>query len=144
VPVSDTDLISRVEKVGQSSSPSLLFSSAAFIGSLIEGACAILVASGSVKLLVGLGAVAGALKASRLHADFIRIPVLLASSAAAVLMLLVSWNAWRARNRSASRWRRRPLTRREKISLTLTLLASVVTLALVAGEAIEHPFFHLH
>lgn len=144
MPVTDTDLISPVERIEQSSSPSLLLSSAAFIGSLIEGACAVLVASASFKILVGLGALAGAVKASRLHADFIRIPVLLASAAAAVVMLLVCWNAWRARNRSASRWRKRPVTRREKISFILTLLASFVTLALVAGEAIEHPFFHLH
>jgi fumarate reductase subunit C len=144
VPITESDLISPVENIEQSSSPSLLLSSAAFIGSLIEGACAILVASGSVKLLVGLGAVAAAVKASRLHADFIRIPVLLASAAAAVTMLLVCWNAWRARNRSVSRWRKRPLTSHEKTSFTLTLLASLVTLALVAGEALEHPFFHLH
>lgn len=141
---SDTDLISPVEKVEQSSSLSLLLSSAALVGSVIEGACAILVASASAKLLVGLGAVAAAVKASRLHADFVRIPVLLVSAAAAVLILLVLWNGWRARNQSAARWRKRPLTMREKLSFAITLLASVLTLALVIGEAIEHPILHLH
>jgi len=110
----------------------------------VEGACAILVASASAKLFVGLGAVAGAAKASRLHADVIRIPVLLVSAASAVIMLVVLWNAWRARNRSAARWRKRPMTTREKFSFVITLLASVLTLALFAGEAMEHPFFHLH
>jgi len=142
--VSDTDLILPVEEAPQSSSPSLLVSGAAFVGSLVEGVCAILVASASAKLFVGLGAVAGAVKASRLHADIIRIPVLLVSAAAAVIMLLVLWNAWRARNRSVARWRKRPMTIREKFSFAITLSASVLTLALVAGEAMEHPFFHFH
>jgi hypothetical protein len=144
VPVTDTDLISPVEETQKSSSPSLLLSSAAFVGSFVEGACAILVASASAKLIVGLGAVAGALKASRLHADIVRIPVLLVSAAAALITLLVLWNAWRARNRSAARWRKNPMTLREKFSLAITLLASVLTLSLVIGEAIEHPIIHVH
>ena len=144
MPVTDADLISPVEETQMSSSPSLLLSSAAFVGSLVEGACAILVASASAKLFVGLGAVAGAVKASRLHSDIVRIPVLLVSAAAALITLLVLWNAWRARNWSAARWRKKPMTLREKFSLAISLLASVLTLALVIGEAIEHPIFHVH
>jgi hypothetical protein len=144
VPVTETDRIAPVEETQKSSSPSLLLSSTVFVGSLVEGACAILVASASAKLFVGIGAVAAAVKASRLHADIVRIPVLLVSAAAASITLLVLWNAWRARNRSAARWRKRPMTLREKVSFAVTLLASVLTLALVVGEAIEHPIFHVH
>ena len=144
MPVNETDLISPVDETQKSSSHSLLLSSAALVGSLVEGACAILVASASAKLFLGVGAVAGAVKASRLHADIVRIPVLLVSTAAALISLLVLWNAWRARNRSAARWRKRPMTLREKFSLAATLLASVMTLGLVVGEAIEHPIFHIH
>jgi hypothetical protein len=144
MPVTETDLIAPVEETQKSSSPSLLLSSAAFVGSLIEGACAILVASASAKLFVGIGAVAAAVKASRLHADIVRIPVLLVSAACATIMLVVLWNSWRARNRSAARWRRKPLTVRERVSFAITLLASVLTLALVVGEVIEHPIFHVH
>ena len=79
-----------------------------------------------------------------MHADIVRIPILLVSAAAALITLLVLWNAWRARNRSAARWRKKPMTLREKFSLAITLLASVLTLALVIGEAIEHPIFHVH
>jgi hypothetical protein len=53
---------------------------------------------GLSKLVLGQAAV----KASRLHADIIRIPVLLVSAAAAVIMLAVLWNSWRARNRPAA------------------------------------------
>jgi len=144
VPVNQIDLISPVDETQKSSSPSFLLSSAALVGSLVEGACAILVASASAKIFLGVGALAGAAKASRLHADIVRIPVLLASTAAALLTLLVLWNAWRARNRSAARWRKKPMTLRETFSLAVTLLASVITLALVLGEAIEHPIFHIH
>lgn len=144
MPVNQIDLISPVDETQKSSSPSFLLSSAALVGSLVEGACAILVASASAKIFLGVGALAGAAKASRLHADIVRIPVLLASTAAALITLLVLWNAWRARNRSAARWRKKPMTLRETFSLAVTLLASVITLALVLGEAIEHPIFHIH
>jgi hypothetical protein len=144
VPVTETDLVAPVEETQKSSSSSLLLSSAALVGSLVEGACAILVASASAKLFVGLGAVAAAVKASRLHADIIRVPVLLVSAAAALIMLLVMRNAWRARNQSAARWRKRPMTMREKSTFAITLLASFLTLALVVGEVIEHPIFHAH
>jgi hypothetical protein len=145
MPATETDpILPTAEETEKSSSPSLLLSGAAFLGGLVEGACAILVASASAKLFIGVGAVAGAVKASRLHADIIRIPVLLVSAAAAVIMLVVLWNAWRARNRSAARWRKRPMKLREKFSVGMTLVASILTLALVVGEAIEHPLFHLH
>ena len=144
MPVPDADLISPVEETQKSSSPSLLLSSAALVGSLVEGACAILVASASAKLFVGLGPVAGAVKASRLHSDIVRIPVLLVSAAAALITLLVLWNGWRARKRSAARWRKKPMTLREKFSFAITLVASVLTVALVVGEVIEHPIFHVH
>lgn len=144
VPTTETDLIAPVEEAQKSSSLSVLLSSAAFVGSLVEGACAILVASASAKLFIGIGAVAAAVKASRLHADIVRIPALLVSAACAAIMLVVLWNSWRARNRSAARWRKKPLTMRERVSFAITLLASVLTLALVVGEAIEHPIFHIH
>ena len=136
--------LSPADETQKSSAPSLLLSSAALVGGLVEGACAILVASASSKLFLGLGAVAGAVKASRLHADIVRIPVLLISAAAALITLLVLWNAWRARNRSAARWRKRPMTLREQFSFAVSLLASVMTLALAVGEVIEHPIFHIH
>ena len=144
MPVNETDLISPVDAAQKSSFHSLSLSIAALVGSLVEGVCAILVASASAKLFLGLGAVAGAVKASRLHADIVRIPVLLVSTAAALISLLVLWNAWRARNRSAARWRKRPMTLRETFTFGVTLLASVMSLSLVLGEAIEHPIFHIH
>lgn len=142
--VGDKEFTSPPENVEKASSPSLLVSGVALLGSIVEGACAILVASASAKLFVGLGAAAAAMKASRLHADVVRIPVLLASAAAALLMLFVLWNGWRARNRPAARWRKQPMTTRDKLSLAVTLFASVLTLALVVGEAVVHPIFHVH
>jgi hypothetical protein len=35
------------------------------------------------------------------------------------------------------------MTLRDKFSFAVTLLAAVMTLALVVGEAIEHPIFHI-
>ena len=36
------------------------------------------------------------------------------------------------------------MTLRETFGFAVSLLASVMTLALVVGEAIEHPIFHIH
>jgi hypothetical protein len=36
------------------------------------------------------------------------------------------------------------MTVRDKFSFAVTILASVISLALVVGEAIEHPIFHIH
>jgi hypothetical protein len=36
------------------------------------------------------------------------------------------------------------MTLREKFSFAITLVASVLTVALVVGEVIEHPIFHVH
>jgi hypothetical protein len=142
--VGDTDLASAIEDdAPQSSRPSLLLSASALVGGIVEGACALLVASSSAKVFVGLGAVAAAMKSSRLHADIVRIPVMVVSAAASVFILVVLWNAWRARNLSTAHWRKRRLSFREKLSFCVTLLASVLTLGLVIGEAIEHPIFHL-
>jgi len=74
----------------------------------------------------------------------VRIPVLLVSSAAALITLLVLRNAWRARNRSAARWRKKPMTLREKFSFAITLFGFRADTGARVGEAIEHPIFHFH
>ena len=73
-----------------------------------------------------------------------RIPVLLVSAAAALIALLVLRNAWRARNRSAARWRKKPMTWRENFSFAITLFGFRADTGARVGEAIEHPIFHFH
>lgn len=141
--LSDVNPVSPATEAPEASSSSLLLSMAALVGSVIEGACAILVASASAKVLVGIGALAATVKASRLHADAIRIPILVISAVCAVAMLVLVWNAWRSRRRPSARWRMRPLYFRKKLSFAVTLLSAVLTLVLVIAEAIEHPLFHL-
>jgi hypothetical protein len=100
-----------------------------------------LVASSSAKILLGIASLAGAMKTSQLHANIVRIPLMLVSATLAFITLFVLWNAHRLRNLPSAGWRKRPLTTRQKSGIGFSLVAAIVTLALVIGEAVIHPIF---
>jgi len=127
------------ESLPQNSRLPALLSAVSLAGAAIQGVCAILVASSSLKLLLGVAAIAGAVKSSAFHSDGIRIPLLLISTALASLTLFILWNGWRLRRRPAARWRIRPLSRGQKLSMWFSFAASIVTWLLVIGEIVEHP-----
>ncbi len=118
---------------------SLVLSITSFVGGIIQGACALLVASSTAKIFLGIAGLAGALKTSELHANIIRIPLMFGSAALALITLFVLWNGHRLRNLPSARWRKRPLTGRQRAGIAFSLFAAIVTLALVIGEATIHP-----
>jgi hypothetical protein len=122
---------------------SLVISAAGLITGLIQGACAILVASSSMKILLSVAGLAAAMKASRFHSDPVRIPVMVVSAILACISLYVLWNGRRLRNLPSARWRKRPLSRRQKLAIAFTLASSLATLALVIAESVIHPVIHL-
>jgi hypothetical protein len=109
---------------------------------VLQSVCSAFIALNGVRLLIGIGAFAaasGALKlAERMHIDAIRIPMMLLALVGSVLNLVVLWQVWRLRKRSASAWRQQPVSRRKKTSEFLQLTLSVLTLALLAAEFIAH------
>lgn len=111
---------------------------------LVQGACALLMATNAGKALLGLAAASVAAKASFLHSDPVRIPLMIGSAVGATVALYVLWNGWRLRNSSGARWRRQALTRRERWSIALTLVSALLTWALVIGEYFAHPVVHPH
>ena len=113
-----------------------------FAGGLIQGACALLMATNAGKALLGLATTTVAARISFIHSDPIRIPLMVLSALGATLVLYVLWNGWRLRTSSAARWRRQPLTKRERWSVAFALACSLLTWALVIGEYFAHPIVH--
>lgn len=113
-----------------------------FFFAVLQSVCSAFIALGSVRLLIGIGAFAAAssvLKlADRMHIDAIRIPMMLLALAGSLLNLIVLWQVWRLRRRSASAWRQQPVSKQKKVSEWFQLGLSVVTLFLLAAEFAAH------
>lgn len=124
---------------GESSKRALQLGAPAFVGGLIQGACALLMASNAGKALLGIATTTAAAKSSFIHSDPVRIPLMIVSAIGATFVLYVLWNGWRLRNSSAARWRRQPLTTRERWSIGFALTCSLLTWILVIGEYLAHP-----
>lgn len=113
---------------------------------LLQSACAAVTALSGLRLLIGIGSLAAASSGIRLlaaiHADAIRIPMLIVAMVGSLINLYVLWRIRSLRARSSSSWRATPVTptkkREENIQITLALL----TLALVAVEMSLHIYLH--
>jgi len=111
----------------------------------LQSVCSVFIALHGIRLLVGIGAVVLASSAwslaERLHADAIRIPMMLVAFVGALLNLLALWQVRRLRARSASAWRQQSLTAAKRRSEALQLGLSLLTLVLLLAEEVAH--FHL-
>lgn len=116
-----------------------------FLLAFLQSVCSSFIALHGIRLLVGIGAVVLASSAwhlaERLHADAIRVPMMLIALVGSLLNLLALWQVRRLRNRSASAWRQQPLTPSKRRSENLQLALSLLTLVLLLAEEIAH--FHL-
>jgi DNA-binding transcriptional LysR family regulator len=115
---------------------------AALILAFIEAVCVFSVAAAKAGVLLGAAAAITTGWAASLHRDAIRIPVLLIAMAGAGFNLYLIWNRRRLRNRPAAAWRKRPLTKRERLKTALVLWLSLLTLALGAAEIYFHRLLH--
>lgn len=120
---------------------SVLLSATSVAAGIIQGACAILVASSTAKIFLGIAGLAAAVKTSELHAEVVRIPMMLISTILSLITLFVLWNAHRLRNLPSARWRKRHMTTRQKLGIAFSLTASILTLVLVVAEITIHPLF---
>jgi len=121
---------------------SKLINWSALFFAVLQSVCSAFIALGSVRLLIGIGAFATAssvLKlADRMHIAAIRIPMMLLALAGSLLNLVVLWQVWRLRRRSASAWRQQPVSKQKKVSEWFQFALSVVTLFLLAAEFVAH------
>ena len=112
---------------------------------IIQGVCAMAVFLSGIGTALGVSSLVAATAAgpaTGFHANRFRIPMLALAGLAAVVNLVLLWNAERMRRNPSARWRMRPLTRKERWEKWIQLGASVLTLLLIAGELLAHPLFH--
>ncbi len=109
---------------------------------MIEGVCAGLVLLKGVALSSSVFALTAGGASSWIHEDRVRIPLMILAAGAALANLCMVANGWRLRRSPAAAWRVRPLSSREKRRTGFVILASLATLALIAGEIYGHHVLH--
>jgi hypothetical protein len=78
----------------------------------------------------------------RIHADAIRIPMMVVAIAGSLINLYVIWRVRSLRARPSSQWRMAPVTQKQRRSEIVQIVLAIVTLALVAAEGIAHQILH--
>lgn len=113
---------------------------------LLQSACTAFIALNGVRVLIGVGSLAVATGVvhflDSVHADKIRIPMMIVALAGSLLNLAVLWQARRLRRRPAAQWRVRPLSPSKRRSERLQLGLSFLTLLLLAVEEYAHVALH--
>jgi hypothetical protein len=112
----------------------------------LQSACAFVVATSGIRVLIGLSSLAAAAGTNApekgFHQDAIRIPMMLLALIGAVVNLYALWRVRSLRKRAASQWRVQPVTPRQKRSEWLQITLSVLTLILLASEWWTHRMLH--
>lgn len=114
----------------------------AFILAAIEAVCVVYLSAAKAGFIIAAAAVAGGTWATVLHRDIIRIPMLAASTAAALANLFLLWKAHRLRNAPAAAWRKKPLKTSESWRIRIVLVLSLLALGLTATEIYFHRLLH--
>ncbi|WP_353069808.1 hypothetical protein RBB75_05530 [Tunturibacter empetritectus] len=109
---------------------------------MLQSVCTFFTALDGLRLVLGVSALASMVGAGerwdKLHADWIRLPMVVFALAGALLNLTILMHVRHLRSRPAAQWRLQPLTpgkvRRERVQLIL----STVALALLVIEEVTH------
>ena len=119
-----------------------------FLFALLQSICTFFAALNGLRLIIGVGSLVlsssvGAV-AKALHADWIRVPMVVLALAGSLLNLVVLWQVRRLRNRPASQWRQRPVGAGKIRMERMQAVLSFATLALLAVEEYLHLLWHHH
>jgi hypothetical protein len=113
---------------------------------VLQALCPAVIAYSGLRVLIGLSALAVAAgtdaPARGVHADAIRIPMMLFALLGTVLNLFVIWQVRRLRNRPAAQWRLQPVSAKTLRSERIQIALAVVTFAALLAEWITHPMIH--
>lgn len=121
----------------------LALSSLLFV--LLQSACTAVMAISGLRFLIGVTSLAASILPGfifTIHAERIRVPMLILAVLGSVVNLYVLWRMWSLRSRPASQWRTQPVTAKQRRSERLQFVISILTLALVITESVFH--HHLH
>ena len=117
-----------------------------FLFVLLQSACTAVMAISGLRLLIGLTSLAAASILPGLilaiHAERIRIPMMIVAVVGSLVNLYVLWRIRSLRSRPASQWRVGPITAKRRWSERFQTALSILTLALVVTESLAH--HHLH
>jgi hypothetical protein len=134
--VSETSVEKRSWLIGLSS----------FFFILLQSACAAFIALSGFRLLIGIASLAAASSTLKfliaIHADAIRIPMVVLAVAGSAINLYVIWRIRSLRARPSSNWRLKPVTPEKKRGESIQIVLAVVTLLLVAVEIALHLRLH--
>jgi hypothetical protein len=112
---------------------------------LLQSLCTAVFTVNSIRVGIGLAALAAGSIAAPLvplHRDSIRIPMLVIAVLGAVVnLLLLAW-VRRQRNRPEAQWRRRELSKKQRLSERLQVVMAIMTLVLVGLEVWTHAILH--
>lgn len=113
---------------------------------LLQSACTAVMAISGIRVIIGVSALAAAAGVQhtigRIHADVIRIPMMVVAVAGSLINLYVVWRIRSLRARPSSQWRMAPVTQKQRRSENLQIVLAIVTLVLVAAEGITHVILH--
>jgi hypothetical protein len=122
-----------------------ILSTGSLVLAVAQSVCTAVLTIGALRVAIGVSALAAGSIFGPLHAfhrSWIRVPMLIAATAGAVLNLLVlSW-IWYLRSRPSAQWRKREISQKEKQSERLQVALAILTLVLVALEAWAHPILN--
>lgn len=109
---------------------------------IVQSVCTVFVALSGLRLLIGAAAFASAIGAmqvvDKIHADAIRVPMVMFALIGAVFNLVALWQVRRLRGRGASAWRQKTVSRSKFASERVQLVLSLLTLILLAVESYYH------
>ena len=121
----------------------MLWSSLVF--ALLQSLCTAFVALSGLRLVIGLSALASAIGARvpwSLHADRIRIPMVLLALAGSLMNLYAIGRIRRLRQRPAAQWRMQPTPASKLRSENLQIVVALATLTLLFVEELLHLVQH--
>lgn len=117
-----------------------------FIFAVLQSICGAAVLLNGFQLAIGIGALTFTsgigLVMARLHADWIRVPMVVIAAITALLNIALLWRVRRLRNRPAAQWRRKPLGQKQRRSEMWQWIFSIAALLLIAVEEYLHMGFH--
>jgi uncharacterized membrane protein YeaQ/YmgE (transglycosylase-associated protein family) len=112
---------------------------------LLQSLCTAVFTVNSIRVGIGLAALAAGSIAAPLiplHRDSIRIPMLVIAVVGAVINLAVLAWVRRQRKRPEAQWRRRELSKKQRLSERLQVAMAILTLVLVGLEVWTHAILH--
>ena len=145
----DTSIVTEHPRVPALQRPrqgSWLIGLTSFIFVLLQSACTAVMAVSGLRFLIGLGSLAAAAFIPgfilSIHADAIRIPMMVVAVLGSAVNLYVVWRIRSLRARPASQWRAQPVTSTQLRSETIQIELSILTLFLAVAESVAHHILH--